>query len=206
MDTMFTLRAVIDDVGVHLTGIRQGPVPTISVDAGAHIVVEVDPSDVSAPVAINVSNFQDAEVDLRDLLGSATVNQLLDAVEAGEETAALDFRVTGAWSGLASLAAELWNERWNVFALDPSLMAVDRIIAAGAAQSFGRKIIQDSLPRAIEVPEGADGQIVWLPLPDQVMNGREVAMDGEAGADREARFAARKHSVDAAPGFEGFKL
>lgn len=38
------------------------------------------------------------------------------------------------------------------------------------------------LPRGIEVPEGSDGQIVWLTLPDQVMNGREVAMDGEAGA------------------------
>jgi len=29
---------------------------------------------------------------------------------------------------------------------------------------------------------------------------------GEANAELEARFAARKHSVDSAPGFEGFKL
>jgi len=38
------------------------------------------------------------------------------------------------------------------------------------------------LPRAIEVPEGSDGLGVWLTLPDQVMNGREVAMDAEADA------------------------
>jgi len=37
------------------------------------------------------------------------------------------------------------------------------------------------LPRAIEVPEGSDGLHIWLTLPDQVMNGREVAMDTEAG-------------------------
>ena len=33
------------------------------------------------------------------------------------------------------------------------------------------------LPRAIEVPAGSDGLSIWLTLPDQVMNGREVAMD-----------------------------
>jgi len=37
------------------------------------------------------------------------------------------------------------------------------------------------LPRAIEVPEGCDGLHIWLTLPDLVMNGREVAMDTEAG-------------------------
>ena len=38
------------------------------------------------------------------------------------------------------------------------------------------------LPRAVEVPEGSDGMGIWLTLPDQVMNGREVAMDTEVGA------------------------
>lgn len=39
-----------------------------------------------------------------------------------------------------------------------------------------------ALPRAIEVPEGSDGMAVWLTLPDLVMNGREVAMEGDADA------------------------
>ena len=38
------------------------------------------------------------------------------------------------------------------------------------------------LPRAIEVPAGSDGLGVWLTLPDQVMNGREVAMEADAGS------------------------
>ena len=38
------------------------------------------------------------------------------------------------------------------------------------------------LPRAAEVPAGSDGMGVWLTLPDQVMNGREVAMEAEAGS------------------------
>ena len=38
-----------------------------------------------------------------------------------------------------------------------------------------------ALPRAVEVPEGSDGLAVWLTLPDQVMNGREVAMEAEQG-------------------------
>jgi type VI secretion system protein ImpJ len=39
-----------------------------------------------------------------------------------------------------------------------------------------------ALPVGVAVPEGSDGLNVWLTLPDLVMNGREVAMDTEAGA------------------------
>jgi type VI secretion system protein ImpJ len=39
-----------------------------------------------------------------------------------------------------------------------------------------------ALPLPIEVPEGADGMAIWLTLPDISMNGRETAMDSEAGA------------------------
>lgn len=39
----------------------------------------------------------------------------------------------------------------------------------------------NALPPAIEVPEGSDGMPVWLTLPDMAMNGREIALDAEAG-------------------------
>jgi type VI secretion system protein ImpJ len=39
-----------------------------------------------------------------------------------------------------------------------------------------------ALPTTLLVPPGSDGQMVWLTLPDHVMNGREIAPAGEAGA------------------------
>ncbi|MBC7138436.1 MAG: type VI secretion system baseplate subunit TssK [Defluviimonas sp.] len=39
----------------------------------------------------------------------------------------------------------------------------------------------NALPPATQVPEGSDGVAIWLTLPDVAMNGREIAMDAEAG-------------------------
>jgi len=43
-----------------------------------------------------------------------------------------------------------------------------------------------ALPAAIDVPEGSEGQIVWLTMPMAQMNGREIGTDDEAS--RSARF------------------
>jgi type VI secretion system protein ImpJ len=39
-----------------------------------------------------------------------------------------------------------------------------------------------NLPSAVLVPDGSDGQLIWLTLPDSVMNGRETAPLSETGA------------------------
>jgi hypothetical protein len=149
MQTSRALRAVRNELGVQILGSTAGPVPTISVDAGEHIIVEVDPTDITAPVTVDVTSLEAADTDLRDLLGSAAVNQL-HAAGPGNSVL-LDFVATRSWEGLAALASQLWNERWNVFPLDPAFMAVDRLAAAAAAGPFGTSIARESLPKATGV-------------------------------------------------------
>lgn len=144
-----TLRILREGSGVRLLGAHRGPVPTVSISAGPLITVEVDPSKKDFPVEIRVVDLDfDAETALRDLLGSATVNDVLSAIEGPVGEQSVPFLVTPIMEGVLSLAVLSWDERWNMFPLDPTLIAVDRLAAASKAGSLGASIARETLPGA----------------------------------------------------------
>lgn len=177
------LHASRDDIGAKISGAPTGPVPTISVNAGHHINVEVDPTDLSSPVGIDIWDLEAADTDLRDLLGSAAVDQIWSLSISEPTGGSLDFTPTRAWEGLAALAFQLWNDRWNVFALDPSLTAVDKLAAASSAGPFGAQMARESLhaatPALVELKARQDqGQLASLAatIVDQAITGARKAL------------------------------
>jgi hypothetical protein len=143
-----TLRVFREDSSVRLFGARRGPVPTVSISASPLITVEVDPSMKDFPVEIRVADLDfDAETALRDLLGSATVDAITASDSSGKGEA-VPFVLTPTMEGILSLALLAWDERWNIFPLDPTLIAVDRLAAASRAGSLGARIARETLPGA----------------------------------------------------------
>lgn len=148
MPQLIQMQARRADIGARITGTPAGPVPTVTLSAGPHVSVEVDPTNVTSPVAIDIWDLEAADTDLRDLLGSNMVDQLWSLSVTEPTTHALDFTPTAAWTGIAALALQLWNDRWNVFPLDRALTAVDKLAAASSAGPFGAKIARETLPSA----------------------------------------------------------
>ncbi|GHG59984.1 hypothetical protein GCM10012320_34380 [Sinomonas cellulolyticus] len=154
------LRVLRDGGRIRLSGPAAGPVPTATVDAGDWIRVEVDPTDVRAPVSVEILDAEAAEIDLRGLLGSAAAD-LLDDPQALE----VPFIPGPFWEALAACAFQQWSLHWNCFPLDPGLMAVDRLAAAAAAGPFGIGAQREARPAARAAldrlaPLGQDGRLV----------------------------------------------
>ncbi|KHL04501.1 hypothetical protein [Sinomonas humi] len=139
-----TLRVVREGPRVRLAGPAAGPVPTATVEAGEWVRVEVDPTDVRAPVAVDILDLDAGDLDLRDLLGSPAVDLLADP-----GTGEIPFVPGPFWEALAACAFQRWTLHWNCFPLDPELMAVDRLAAAAGAGPFGLVTVREARPMAL---------------------------------------------------------
>lgn len=145
---------------LHIQCLEPGPVPTVHVNAGEDISVEIDITRTSAPVSVTVHDLKAASARLCDLFGVTTGRELICRASAGMDTdggGSLVFEAGPAWNGLVAAAYQEWVFFWNPLPLDPALSALDTVAAAYRIPGFGgattaRQHAPTSLP-AVQVLE-----------------------------------------------------
>lgn len=126
--------------------------PTVNVAAGDHITVELDLARPQAPVSVAIHDINAAAVNLCDLFGTATAQELIrQQSETAEPKPVLTFNPGPGWRGLVAAAYQQWTMFWNPLPLDGALYALDTVTAAHQNRALdtartARRYAEEALP------------------------------------------------------------
>lgn len=137
---MPVLNLEIDLDYLHIQCLQPGPVPTVHVNTGEDISVEIDITRTHAPVSVTVHDITAASARLCDLFGVTTGRELIRRARTGTGTESVDglvFEAGPAWDGLVAAAYQEWSLFWNPLPMDPALSALDTVAAAYRIPGFG---------------------------------------------------------------------
>lgn len=150
----------------------QAAAPTINVAAGDNVTVEVDLARPQAPVSVAIHDINAAAVNLCDLFGTATAQELIrQQSETAMAKPSLTFSPGPGWPGLVAAAYQQWTIVWNPLPLDGALYALDTVAAAHRNRAFdgartARRYAEEALPAGRTLGRLlAAGQISELAVP-----------------------------------------
>jgi hypothetical protein len=150
------LRLETDPDSFLIQCLEPGPAPTVHINAGEDISVEIDITRPDAPVSVTVHDIAAATISLCDLFGAITARELIRrATHTGNQhqqvtQEPLAFEPGTAWNGLVAAAHQEWTFYWNPLPLDRSLTALDTVAAAHQNRAFGgSKTAREYAPAAL---------------------------------------------------------